>query len=488
MNRDAVTRAALLVFAAHESLPCSLQRRAARAPGGATAMKSGEVKSRFARCPYCRAMIYQDLSAIIFYCSKCRTPIRGKSPQPTDETEYALAQLEILSAETASVFSDDVEPANPRAPWAAVGDDDGEPEPPVASRSTATRSFLPSRQGAGAASSSSSYREFGLVRAGPRSRAPGSGPNEAAGSGSPLHSRVTELRPSSRRTRRSSSSDVDLRSDAGSGTESDSDVPAPASSYTRRASPLSSQELEMASVLSGLESVDIERSRLSDPTFQKDLLQALDNLRRLIAAVDHPRSIDGQWKGMMMPRLSAYCNDGGGGGKRAITRRSSRLMRRLESQLTQALPAERQRRNPSTSSTSSSSASSSRRVGLRAPRAHHCRPVLGGTPFVVCAECSEVLLLPAGLPVGRVARLQCGGCGEEFDLTLPAIGSTDLPKKIFSAPQPAVCGGEDAEEYPSARRSNWSGEQPRPPGPLHRVLGYSSVSSVLRSRRYGDQS
>ena len=40
-------------------------------------MQTEEVKSRFGRCPYCRAMIYQDLSAIIFYCSKCRTPIRG---------------------------------------------------------------------------------------------------------------------------------------------------------------------------------------------------------------------------------------------------------------------------------------------------------------------------------------------------------------------------------------------------------------------------
>jgi hypothetical protein len=40
-------------------------------------MQTEEGKSRFGRCPYCRAMIYQDLSAIIFYCSRCRTPIRG---------------------------------------------------------------------------------------------------------------------------------------------------------------------------------------------------------------------------------------------------------------------------------------------------------------------------------------------------------------------------------------------------------------------------
>ena len=50
---------------------------AARRDAGATVMQAEEVRSRFGRCPYCRAMIYQDLTAIIFYCSKCRTPIRG---------------------------------------------------------------------------------------------------------------------------------------------------------------------------------------------------------------------------------------------------------------------------------------------------------------------------------------------------------------------------------------------------------------------------
>nr|CAB3478682.1 unnamed protein product [Digitaria exilis] len=459
-------------------------------------MQADEVKSRFGRCPYCRAMIYQDLTAVIFYCSKCRTPIRGKNPRPADETEYALAQLEILSADTASVFSDDVEPPNPRSAW-AVNDDDA--RPPLASRSATTgRSFDPIRQqGTGDASSSSlPYRQFGSVRgAGPRSNnaLKNSGLNrddqtEASRRGSPLHGRVSELRPSSRRTRRSSSGDVDLRSDAGSGsgTESDSDMPAPATSYRRRASPLSSQELEVASVLSGFEpSININKSPLSDPAFQKDLLQALDNLRKLIAAVDHPRSIDGQWQSLM-PRLSASCNanaDVDGGGKPTITRRSSRLMRRLESQLTQALPVERPRRNASTSS-----ASSSRRGGLKR-QAHHCRQLLGGTPFVVCGECSEILQLPAtGLTAGRAVRVKCGGCGEAFELTLPVSGSTnDRPNRIFSAPQPVADGGGAAEEEEHALAwSHLSGEQPRPVGPLHRVLGYSSVSSVLRRRRYGE--
>lgn len=42
-----------------------------------TTMESGEIKMRFGRCPYCRTMIYQNPEAVIFFCSKCRTPIRG---------------------------------------------------------------------------------------------------------------------------------------------------------------------------------------------------------------------------------------------------------------------------------------------------------------------------------------------------------------------------------------------------------------------------
>ncbi|PWZ09077.1 Ubiquitin-conjugating enzyme E2 [Zea mays] len=452
-------------------------------------MQAKDVRSRFGRCPYCRAMIYQDLSAVIFYCTRCRTPIRGRNPQPADETEYALAQLEILSADTASVFSDvDAEPPNPRSAWAVEDDDGGRPGPPLQSRSaTATRR---------SSTSSSSYREgeFGSVRAGPTSSgsALNSGLNrdhraraEAARSASPLHSRVTQLRPSSRRTRRSSSGDVEVRSDAGSNTEFSYSA-LTATSYTRRSSPLSSQELQAPTALSGgFGSADLTRTPLGDPAFQKDLLQALDNLRKLIAAVDHPpRNVDDGHLQGATPRLSASCNNGSSGGKRTTTRRSSRLMLRLESQsqLTRALPAERpRRRDANTSTSSSSSASSSRRRGGARARAPQCRPVLGGTPFVVCGECSEILQLPPALPAGRVCRLQCGGCGEAFELTLPAVSSTGLPKKIFSAPQPAVSGGEDAEEYPLARSNlSLSREQPRPTmEPLHRVLGTELASFFI---------
>ncbi|KAK3165802.1 hypothetical protein QOZ80_1AG0037960 [Eleusine coracana subsp. coracana] len=436
-----------------------------------------EVKGRFGRCPYCRAMIYQDPNAVIFYCSKCRTPIRGKNPKPTDEAEYALSQLEILSADTASVFSDESEPSIPQ-PASRVAEDDERPSVPSWSTPYIN---LNQREGSTSGQGSLPYRpQLGSVRTGTRSNGDDQTRGEERGTGSPLRGRVAELRPSSRRTRRSMSGDAD--SAGGSGTDSESDA---AALRRRRASPLCSQDLDAASMdMSGLDPGYISRSALSDPAFQKDLIHALENLRRLIAAVDQPR---GGSDAAVTSRFSAPSNDGSSSA-RTVTRRSSRLMRRLESQLVQALPVPEPRlpRNASTSSSASSSASSSG-SRHRARRAHHhCRPVLGGTPFVVCGECSEILHLPAAVPAGKVFRLKCGGCGEELAMTLPAgAGATARPKKIFSAPQPAVRGVEDGEEQRIlARRTSRSSEQP---GPLHRVLGYSSVSSVLRSRRYGDE-
>lgn len=183
-------------------------------------MESEQVKRRFGRCPYCRAMIYQDPNAIIYYCSKCRTPIRGKNPEPTDDAEYALSQLEILSADTASVFSDDPDTLS-RTSSVAYG---GGEQPPVRTSSAPYAAF-----------------DRGSVRAGSRS---GEQSGEERG-GSPMHSRVSELRPTSRRTRRPMSGDMGVFRDDGSSYGLDNDVPtSAAASYRRRASPLSSQELE----------------------------------------------------------------------------------------------------------------------------------------------------------------------------------------------------------------------------------------------------
>uniref|UniRef100_A0ACD5VTZ2 Uncharacterized protein n=1 Tax=Avena sativa TaxID=4498 RepID=A0ACD5VTZ2_AVESA len=447
-------------------------------------MQSDQVKKRFGRCPYCRAMIYQDPNAIIYYCSKCRTPIRGKNPAPKDDEEYALSQLEILSFDTMSTFSDETEP-----PSADI-------DP------------IPSSRDSGAPSSSSAYRPYSAIRTGPRSGDLGRHEEkEVRGGGSPVHSRVTELRPASRRTRRPASADLGAPRDQGSGDEGgEFDVPRTrsASCYGRRASPLSSQELEAAVMdLSGDVRVrgngtDAGRSPLRDPAFQQDLLQALENLRKLIVAVEEPLRVDAPRLAAGVPPKSAsvYSNSA----PQKVTRRDSRILRRLESQLAHALPEDKVRRQDKAASSSpflssvsaspSPSASSSRRGA--SSRHLICRPILGGTPFVACDNCEEMLQLPGALSVDRLARLQCGGCGEILTVTLPARSggsSTDRPSRIFSAPQPAGFGADDAEEQHMRARSRLSAEQLRQgpdQGPLHRMLGYSSVSSVLRSRRYDE--
>jgi hypothetical protein len=448
-------------------------------------MQSDQVKMRFGRCPYCRAMIYQDPNAIIYYCSKCRTPIRGKNPEPADDGEYALAQLEILSFDTLSTFSDEPELSMSSAELDPISRDNGAP------------------------SSSSAYRPYSAIRTGPRSGDLGRyDETELRGSGSPMHSRVSKLRPASRRTRRPASADLDAPRDQGSGDGGgEFDVPRTrsASCYGRRASPLSSQELEAAIMDSsgdargnGPAAGVAARSPLGDPAFQQDLLQALENLRKLIVAVEEPLRVDApRLAAGAPPKNAPYSNSA----PQKVTRRDSRILRRLESQLAHALPEDKVRLQDKAASSSSllssasapASASSSRRGA--SSRQVICRPILGGTPFVSCDECEEMLQLPAALSADRLARLQCGGCGEILTVTLPARSggsSTDRPRKIFSAPQPAGFGADDAEEQHTraTARSRLSGEQLRQgpdEGPLHRVLGYSSVSSVLRSRRYDEE-
>ncbi|GJM92734.1 hypothetical protein PR202_ga09228 [Eleusine coracana subsp. coracana] len=392
-----------------------------------------EVKGRFGRCPYCRAMIYQDPNAVIFYCSKCRTPIRGTermTPAPggtrvpaAHDAVLSPAKLQLLarwdeltsscsalvqgrtrsqptrpstpspSSRSSPLTRPPSSPTNPNRRFLSrrsrVAEDDERPSVPSWSTPYIN---LNQREGSTSGQGSLPYRpQLGSVRTGTRSNGDDQTRGEERGTGSPLRGRVAELRPSSRRTRRSMSGDAD--SAGGSGTDSESDA---AALRRRRASPLCSQDLDAASMdMSGLDPGYISRSALSDPAFQKDLIHALENLRRLIAAVDQPR---GGSDAAVTSRFSAPSNDGSSSA-RTVTRRSSRLMRRLESQLVQALPVPEPRlpRNASTSSSASSSASSASSGSRhRARRAHHhCRPVLGGTPFVVCGECSDILQLPA---------------------------------------------------------------------------------------------
>ncbi|PAN18974.1 hypothetical protein PAHAL_3G239200 [Panicum hallii] len=394
-------------------------------------MESGEIRKRFGRCPYCRAMVYQDPEVVIYYCSKCRTPIRGKNPVPTEETGDALSRLEILSADTASVFSDELDACRTQA---SVLDVHGDRSPLFSSSTSCSGLTANSRDGARVYS------------------------NEQ-----------DERRPLSRRTRRAACSDsFVLRCGVFMSTHSETkegfSSPRNACGRQRRRSFVGLQELEASmSSISWSRQVPSSRvgpSPLTDPAFQRDLLSTLDSLRGLIAAIE-PASI---------------------GARAAAARRGARFFRRLESHLARALPGQEHapRRNAggSTGSSRSSSASS---TGARSGRRkqHHCRPVMGGAPFLVCGSCSELLQVPATTLVSRrkVARLRCGGCEEVLELA--ASGGVAGPAPRQTTPtSSALPESDDPGSWNSSVRGG--GAQPLP---LHRALGYSSPSPLLQSRR-----
>nr|BAD72521.1 hypothetical protein [Oryza sativa Japonica Group] len=69
-----------------------------------------------------------------------------------------------------------------------------------------------------------------------------------------------------------------------------------------------------ASSSSLYESSGAARSPLTDPVFQRDLLQALDNLRRVIAAVEQSYGVEAHLQQAGMLPKSASCNDADAGG------------------------------------------------------------------------------------------------------------------------------------------------------------------------------
>ncbi|OEL37298.1 hypothetical protein BAE44_0001683 [Dichanthelium oligosanthes] len=377
-------------------------------------------------------MIYQDPEAVIYYCSKCRTPIRGKNPEQTEDTDHALSRLEILSADTASVFSDELD-ACPKQ--ASAVDIHGDQLPLFGS--TKSCSNLIANSGNDDAHVYSNGQD--------------------------------ECRPLSRRTRRPACSVSIVRYGVFMSTHSETEEgfasPRNVCGRQRRRSLVGLQEFETSVGRSRPAPSEAAPSPLADPAFHRDLLHALDSLRGLIAAIE-PASI---------------------GARAAVARRGARFFLRLESHLAQALPpqAHAPRRNAggSTGSSRSSSASFAGGRGSERRRQHHCRPVLGGAPFLVCGGCSELLQVPATALLSRrkIARLWCGCCEEVFQLTAPAVvagSATHQTTPMSSAlPEPddpgscnsSVCGG---------------GAQQLPPQPLHRVLGYSSPSPLLQSRRY----
>ena len=407
----------------------------------------------------------------------------GKITEPTeDESDKALSRLDILSAvDTESVFSDDDIDAS--GTQASVIDVDGD-QPPTLSSGYNSNSDANS-QGV-TASSPSPYRGFGSPRAGasrsnglPRGfdniRFSSNGQDEMVRSAS---NRVDQLRAASRRTRRASSnSDPSILRRRDFSVQDHEDEPGNAGEQQHRRSLLSSREFGMSASASRLESATVTSSPLNDPAFNRDLLDALDKLRCMIAAIE----------------LQSSSSRG------AVTRRESRFFRRLESQLAGELPAAdasrwKARNYASTGSASWSSASSSNGHGERhaakPQKKRPCFPLLGGAPFVVCGDCSKLLQVPnstAPSRRGSITKLRCGGCEEVLELTLPAtVGIAAQARRASRACSATMASGSGSYHGSGEleRAEGGSGGDQQVPLQLHRLLGYDSASQLLESHRY----
>ncbi|KAJ0235217.1 Protein ENHANCED DISEASE RESISTANCE 4 [Hirschfeldia incana] len=113
----------------------------------------------------------------------------------------------------------------------------------------------------------------------------------------------------------------------------------------------------------------------------------------------------------------------------------------------------------------------------------HIRPTAGGAPFVSCYSCSQNLQLPADFLIfkRKYHLLRCGRCTTVLRFSLqsrthlvPAVTHDINANRTSSStpemPSSSAVQEEDEEEVPVGRGS-----------PLHRLMGYSTVSQVFKA-------
>ncbi|CAN6810063.1 unnamed protein product [Brassica oleracea] len=112
----------------------------------------------------------------------------------------------------------------------------------------------------------------------------------------------------------------------------------------------------------------------------------------------------------------------------------------------------------------------------------HIRPTAGGAPFVSCYSCSANLQLPVDFLIfkRKYHLLRCGTCNTVLRFSLqsrthlvPAVTHDTNANRTSNPENPSSSvaqGEEEEEEIPVARGS-----------PLHRLMGYSTVSQVFKA-------
>ncbi|CAN6301012.1 unnamed protein product [Urochloa humidicola] len=146
---------------------------------------------------------------------------------------------------------------------------------------------------------------------------------------------------------------------------------------------------------------------------------------------------------------------------------------------------------------------------------NHCRPVLGGAPFVICSSCGRLVQLPTdfAVPSRATRRLQCGACSEILSYSYRDPNRKKPPPlSPFGGDEYSTDGGygggyeqadpvsyseeyglsfgvadddsssitEDGRPLYVSRNSSFNTVDGRADGKLHRLMGYSSASEMLR--------
>jgi hypothetical protein len=151
-------------------------------------------------------------------------------------------------------------------------------------------------------------------------------------------------------------------------------------------------------------------------------------------------------------------------------------------------------------------------IRRRPPPRNHCLPVLRGAPFVICSNCVSLVQLPTdfAVPSRGTRRLQCGSCsevlsysyrdparkklqspfgGDEYEIRHQAAGGFEQADPVSYSEEYGLSFGishststEDGQPLYVSRNSSFNtvDERMGKDGKLHRLMGYSSASELLR--------
>ncbi|KAJ4795098.1 hypothetical protein LUZ62_046344 [Rhynchospora pubera] len=129
-------------------------------------------------------------------------------------------------------------------------------------------------------------------------------------------------------------------------------------------------------------------------------------------------------------------------------------------------------------------------------RKHICRPIFGGTPYVICDNCFKLLQVPTIILISkkRLVELQCGNCSEVLAVPLPSNKfsekrvSTNLHGNVVQGNPLSLnenYGASFSRSYSIGGESEFGGEdgdREAAISSLHRLMGYNSATELLYSR------